>query len=105
MKYLDLDQKEKVSCIGIGCMRIAGMSGGEVDTLVRTALDEGINFFDHADIYGGGKSEEIFGSFLAATGADIDCIDTGAEADTLTQVMGGNVDFSFISYVFCIIKN
>ena len=66
MKYLDLDQKEKVSCIGIGCMRIAGMSGGEVDTLVRTALDEGINFFDHADIYGGGKSEEIFGSFLAA---------------------------------------
>ncbi|MBO6159185.1 MAG: tripartite tricarboxylate transporter substrate binding protein [Firmicutes bacterium] len=40
----------------------------------------------------------LIGSFLAATGADIDCIDTGAEADTLTQVMGGNVDFSFISY-------
>jgi predicted oxidoreductase len=27
---------------------------------VRAALDEGINFFDHADIYGRGKSEEAF---------------------------------------------
>ena len=50
MKYLDLGKNEKVSCIGIGCMRIAGMSSKEVDTLVKTALDEGINFFDHADI-------------------------------------------------------
>lgn len=65
MKYLKTDQGERVSCMGIGCMRIAGMSGGEVDALVKTAMDEGINFFDHADIYGGGKSEEIFGAFLA----------------------------------------
>ena len=27
---------------------------------IRTALDEGINFFDHADIYCWGKSEEAF---------------------------------------------
>ena len=27
MKYLDLGKNEKVSCIGIGCMRIAGMNG------------------------------------------------------------------------------
>lgn len=65
MKYLKTDRNEKVSCIGIGCMRIAGMSGSQIDTLVHAALDEGINFFDHADIYGGGKSEEIFGDFLA----------------------------------------
>lgn len=64
MKYLKTDRNEKVSCIGIGCMRIAGMSGSQIDTLVHAALDEGINFFDHADIYGGGKSEEIFGAFL-----------------------------------------
>ena len=50
MKYLSLAKDEKISCIGIGCMRIAGMSGKDVDRLVRTALDEGINFFDHADI-------------------------------------------------------
>ena len=65
MKYLSLGKNEKVSCIGIGCMRIAGMYGKDVDTLVKTALDEGINFFDHADIYGGGQSEEIFGKLLA----------------------------------------
>ena len=58
MKYLSLGKNEKVSCIGIGCMRIAGMYGKDVDTLVKTALDEGINFFDHADIYGGGQSED-----------------------------------------------
>lgn len=66
MKYLNLGENERVSCIGIGCMRIAGMSGKDVDALVHTALEEGINFFDHADIYGGGQSEEIFGKLLAA---------------------------------------
>lgn len=67
MKYLKFGRDEAlVSTIGIGCMRIAGMSAGDVDVLVHTALDEGINFFDHADIYGGGKSEEVFGSLLAA---------------------------------------
>ena len=65
MKYLSLAKDEKISCIGIGCMRIAGMSGKDVDRLVRTALDEGINFVEHADIYGGGQSEEIFGNLLA----------------------------------------
>ena len=65
MKYVNLGENAKVSCIGIGCMRIAGMGSKDVDALVRTALDEGINFFDHADIYGGGQSEEIFGKLLA----------------------------------------
>ncbi len=46
--------------IALGCMRIADMEVSDVETLIKTSLDEGINFFDHADIYGGGKSEEIF---------------------------------------------
>lgn len=45
-------------------MRIANKSVEEVNELVKTALDSGINFFDHADIYGGGKSEELFGEVL-----------------------------------------
>ena len=49
-----------VSEIALGCMRIVGLSGKEAEVLVQTALDEGINFFDHADIYGAGKSEEVF---------------------------------------------
>lgn len=46
--------------ISLGCMRIAGLSKNEASNLINTALEEGINFFDHADIYGGGKSEEVF---------------------------------------------
>lgn len=52
------------SAISLGCMRIADMEQIEVDTLIKTALDNGINFFDHADIYGGGRSESAFGRFL-----------------------------------------
>ena len=50
--------------ISLGCMRIAGMSDQEISTLIHTALDEGINFFDHADIYGGGQSEARFAEAL-----------------------------------------
>lgn len=46
--------------ISLGCMRMADLSKVEASKLINTALDEGINFFDHADIYGAGKSEEIF---------------------------------------------
>lgn len=46
--------------ISLGCMRIAALSEKDAEGLVQTALDEGINFFDHADIYAHGKSEEVF---------------------------------------------
>lgn len=32
--------------------------------MIEAALDSGINFFDHADIYTRGKSEEVFGRWL-----------------------------------------
>jgi len=65
MEYLTLQQTDlKVSKIALGCMRIADKSIEEVEELVKTALESGINFFDHADIYGGGKSEELFGEVL-----------------------------------------
>ncbi len=54
----------KISKIALGCMRIADLSVDEVEILVKKALEVGINFFDHADIYGGGKSEELFGEVL-----------------------------------------
>ncbi len=54
----------EVSQLALGCMRIANSTVDEVETLVKKALDLGINFFDHADIYGGGKSEELFGEVL-----------------------------------------
>lgn len=47
-----------------GCMRIDEMSEQEVEQLIRFDLEHGINFFDHADIYGGGVCEEKFGNVL-----------------------------------------
>ncbi|MBC1521252.1 aldo/keto reductase family oxidoreductase [Listeria aquatica] len=41
-------------------MRMADLSKEQADRVVHTALENGLNFFDHADIYGGGKSEEVF---------------------------------------------
>lgn len=65
MKYFQLPKTDlNVSRIALGCMRIANKSTDEVEELVKTALDLGINFFDHADIYGGGKSEQVFGEVL-----------------------------------------
>ena len=65
MKYIDiLNSDLKVSQIALGCMRIAGKTPEQLEELIRKAMDLGINFFDHADIYGGGKSEEVFGEVL-----------------------------------------
>lgn len=50
----------QASAISLGCMRMAGLEPKAAETVVKTALEEGIDFFDHADIYGGGKSEEVF---------------------------------------------
>jgi aryl-alcohol dehydrogenase-like predicted oxidoreductase len=54
-----------VSVVGLGCnnlgMRIDEKRSGEV---IGAALDAGINFFDTADMYANGKSEELVGRFL-----------------------------------------
>ncbi|MBC8079711.1 MAG: aldo/keto reductase [Gorillibacterium sp.] len=46
-------------------MRIAELSAKEVDLHVHSALEVGIDFFDHADIYAGGKAEEVFAEVLS----------------------------------------
>ena len=65
MKFFELSGM-RASRVAQGCMRIAGLSDQALDTLIKQDLDLGINFFDHADIYGGGKCEERFGDFLKA---------------------------------------
>ncbi|WP_062108112.1 aldo/keto reductase [Bacillus niameyensis] len=61
MKYFPIKGTNlNVSNIVMGNMRIPQLSKTELEKLIRTAMEEGINFFDHADIYGGGESEELF---------------------------------------------
>ena len=65
MKYIKIGNNiENASAIALGCMRIHALDNAQVEELIMTALDNGVNFFDHADIYGKGKSEELFGEFM-----------------------------------------
>ena len=49
------------SKIVMGCMRIKNMALQEVEKLIFEAVSAGVNMFDHADIYGKGDCERIFG--------------------------------------------
>ena len=55
----------QVPTVAVGCMRIANMSEKQIDEFIDTALENEANFFDHADIYGGGMSETVFGKSIA----------------------------------------
>lgn len=58
----------EVSEVSLGCMRIGGMEESAIDDLIKTSLDLGIDFYDHADIYGGGRCEEVFAKSIARLG-------------------------------------
>lgn len=71
MQFRDLAGSDiSVSSIAFGCWAIVGgFNWGpqdEQDSLaaLRTAFDEGINFFDSAEGYGSGRSEELLGKAL-----------------------------------------
>ena len=55
------------SAIGIGCMRMADKNEKEIARLVDKALSLDIDLFDHADIYGKGEAERLFGKVLSNT--------------------------------------
>lgn len=61
--------------IGLGCWQLGGTDWSALsDLLARSLLiaakDAGVNFFDTADVYGSGRSEEVLGLFLKAHKAD-----------------------------------
>ena len=64
MKQLLLGGVLPASAVAMGCMRLGGAKE-PVDRVIGTALELDVNFFDHADIYGGGRCEELFGGYLA----------------------------------------
>lgn len=64
MKQRMLGGRLPVSAIAMGCMRLKDAKESP-DRVLGTALELGIDFFDHADIYADGRCEEIFGDWLA----------------------------------------
>ena len=79
----------KVPTIAVGCMRIGDMSEAQVSEFVDTALGLGANFFDHADIYRGGKSEEVFGKVITPSMRENVIIQTKC------GIKKGRYDFSY----------
>ena len=77
VKYVNLGQTGlKVSEFGLGCGNFGGIGSSpelyghgetqaEAFAIMDTAVDMGITFFDTADAYGGGRSEEAIGAWLA----------------------------------------
>lgn len=54
----------KASAVALGIMRMASLNVDDAAKVLDTVADNGVNFIDSADIYGNGKSEEIFGQAL-----------------------------------------
>ncbi len=65
----------EVGAVGLGCMSFAGVYGATDEAESRACLAEavalGVDHFDTAERYGGGRSEEIIGAFLRDSGAKV----------------------------------
>lgn len=59
---------QQVPAIAVGCMRMNSVPVEQAARLLDTAMEKGVNFFDHADIYGGGECEKIFAKALQMAG-------------------------------------
>jgi aryl-alcohol dehydrogenase-like predicted oxidoreductase len=62
--------------IGLGCWQLGGSDWGDVSeteafATLAAAVDDGVDFFDTADVYGAGRSETLIGEFLRKSQADV----------------------------------
>lgn len=63
----------KVGAVGLGCWQLGAewgpVSDADAQAVLQTAHDVGVTFFDTADVYGRGRSEQRIASFLQRSGA------------------------------------
>jgi len=72
MKRIKIGNVLEASAVSMGCMRIPYIEREAVSALLKTAIDGGIDFFDHADIYGGGNAETVFATAVKDLGISRD---------------------------------
>ena len=61
----------EVTVVGVGCNNFGRVGARQTAETVQAALDNGVNLFDTADIYGEGLSEEYLGRALGGRRADV----------------------------------
>ena len=76
MHYREFGPKQvKISEVGLGCWQLGGdwtaVSDGQANEILQNAVEQGITFFDTADVYGGGRSEMLIGAFFRKNPADV----------------------------------
>ncbi|MGJ8693437.1 MAG: aldo/keto reductase [Thalassotalea sp.] len=104
MQKIEIKQTDlQTSRLVYGCMRIAGdgSTAGRANgkQAISAAIDAGYNHFDHADIYAGGVSEELFGEVIKSSPSLRDNLIVTSKAgirfaDTPNQGDVGRYDFS-----------
>ncbi len=85
----------EVPVVAVGCMRLNKLSPAEAERLIGSALEMGANFFDHADIYGGGECEEIFGGAVKLRGDAREKIILQSKCGISRSVAGGGAQTIF----------
>jgi predicted oxidoreductase len=71
MKTITLGKTNlQVPAIAVGCMRLNKLDAKSAGRFIKSALDMGVNYFDHADIYGGGSCETFFAEVCAPHSRD-----------------------------------
>lgn len=75
MNYQTIGKSDLVgSRIALGCMRMAELHTTDSARVIEASVAQGIQFFDHADIYGKGLSESVFAKGLKETAVTRDQI-------------------------------
>ena len=64
MKTIKMANGMSVSAVSLGCMRFEDIDYKRTEAIMDKALALGINYYDHADVYGAGRCESLFGEYL-----------------------------------------
>lgn len=102
MKKIELGKSGlKVPAVAVGCMRMANIGENRARVLIEKSLELGLNFFDHADIYGGGESESLFSCAINLTPSLREKMIIQSKCGIVPGVM---YDFSYEHIIFSVEK-
>ncbi len=89
----------EVPAIGLGCMRLTELEPWDISQYIWHCISLGVNFFDHADIYGKGECERLFGQSLKEIGIPRDQIILQSKCGI---VPGWMYDLSYENIIRCV---